>query len=335
VIDIKEFIIKSLPHHPSDLVAVVMRKFQVSRPGVHKHLNQLIATGKVVASGNTRNRIYALAEDAQTRFTIPLSSTLHESDLWKKEIQPLTIHLSKHIREICEYGFSEIVNNAIDHSQGKSLTVLCDFSKPEIFMSISDDGIGIFKKIKAALALETERESILHLSKGKFTTAQDRHSGEGIFFTSRAFDTTIISANHLSYQSIAGNDWLINDSERKIGTQVLLTIGKTSARTLQDVFKNHTDAETFAFSKTRAVVKLSLLPGETFLSRSQAKRILLGLDKFKEVVFDFKGVQTIGQGFADEIFRVFQNKHPGILLVSANANENVDFMLKHVLPEKI
>jgi len=65
-----------------------------------------------------------------------------------------------------------------------------------------------------------------------------------------------------------------------------------------------------------------------YISRSQARRVVNGLDKFKTVTLDFKDVDTLGQGFADEVFRVWKLSHPGIDIAVENANENVEFMIK-------
>jgi len=65
-----------------------------------------------------------------------------------------------------------------------------------------------------------------------------------------------------------------------------------------------------------------------YISRSQAKRLLHALDRFKKIVLDFKGVSTVGQAFADEVFRVFAKAHPGIDIEPINATENVDFMIR-------
>jgi hypothetical protein len=46
---------------------------------------------------------------------------------------------------------------------------------------------------------------------------------------------------------------------------------------------------------------------------------------------DFKGVPTIGQAFADEIFRVFANEHPNVALRTANANSEVKRLIDRVL----
>jgi len=67
---------------------------------------------------------------------------------------------------------------------------------------------------------------------------------------------------------------------------------------------------------------------DSFISRSQARRVLTGLEKFKEITLDFSDVETIGQGFADEVFRVWKNNHPDIKINYQNTNENILFMIK-------
>lgn len=66
------------------------------------------------------------------------------------------------------------------------------------------------------------------------------------------------------------------------------------------------------------------------VSRSEAREILENFVQFEEVILDFDKVPTVGQAFADEIFRVFKNKHPKIKIVPANMNESVEFMVKRV-----
>ena len=47
------------------------------------------------------------------------------------------------------------------------------------------------------------------------------------------------------------------------------------------------------------------------------------------MVFDCADIEFMGQGFADEIFRVFQTRHPEVELVVTNANESVAGMIQH------
>ena len=91
-------------------------------------------------------------------------------------------------------------------------------------------------------------------------------------------------------------------------------------------FKEYTD-ESFKFAKSKVTVRL-FEPGGSYVSRSQARRILAGLEKFKTIIMDFKDVETVGQGFADEVFRVWKQRYPDIKVVPKNTNENVLFMIK-------
>jgi hypothetical protein len=63
------------------------------------------------------------------------------------------------------------------------------------------------------------------------------------------------------------------------------------------------------------------------VSRSQAKRLLAGVDKFQIVVFDFSGVDAIGQAFADEVFRVFKRQHLEMQIMGINASKDVAQMI--------
>lgn len=88
-----------------------------------------------------------------------------------------------------------------------------------------------------------------------------------------------------------------------------------------------------AFDRTRTVVRLFAI-GTTFVSRSEAKRLLHGLERFREVVLDFGGVGAIGQGFADEVFRVWARAHPDTRLRPVDMIEPVEFMVRRALAER-
>ncbi|RLA07123.1 MAG: hypothetical protein DRQ51_07175 [Gammaproteobacteria bacterium] len=68
-----------------------------------------------------------------------------------------------------------------------------------------------------------------------------------------------------------------------------------------------------------------------FISRSQAKRLLSRLEVFEIVVLDFDAIDKIGHSFADEIFRVFQNKYPKIELKYINTNNDIEKIIKRAV----
>ena len=112
------------------------------------------------------------------------------------------------------------------------------------------------------------------------------------------------------------------------GTRVEFQVGRGTRRNLEGVFAEFAPAEyDYRFLKTKVLVKL--LQSE-YVSRSEAKRLLANLDRFREVVLDFKDVRSLGQGFADEVFRVFAAAHPATKVAAVGANSVVSAMLRHV-----
>lgn len=222
-------------------------------------------------------------------------------------------------------------NNVIDHSSGKVVSVRVALTAKKCSVLILEDGIGIFEKIKKQFNLYDHRAAVLELSKGKLTTDPSRHIGQGIFLTSRMFDEFCILANELGFIHRRNrDDWLIEaDDEASKGTCIKMEIASNSEITTKSVFDSFTDLESddYAFSKTHVPLKLAKYKDEELISRSQAKRVLSRFDRFKEVLLDFKGVNTIGQAFADEIFRVYKASHPEVNVIAINMTPEVTQMI--------
>jgi hypothetical protein len=193
---------------------------------------------------------------------------------------------------------------------------------------VSDDGEGIFQRVQKALDLFDPRESILELAKGKFTTDPANHSGEGIFFTSKVFDEFQIQSGRLFFRHDDGEtDVLIEEDRDVAGTVVRMVIANDSSRRTREVFDKFAAPEEFTFAKTIVPVRLAQREGEKLVSRSQAKRLTMRFERFQTVILDFSQVEEIGQGFADEVFRVFKQAHPETLLAPVQMNEAVAAMV--------
>ena len=220
-------------------------------------------------------------------------------------------------------------NNAIDHSGGSKIFVGIRKTALTTVMSLMDNGVGIFKKIQTAMNLLDERHAILELSKGKLTTDPRNHSGEGIFFTSRMFDSFNILSGGVFFNHKYGNeeDWIFEREKFETGTNIRMEINNNTARTKKKIFDQYTSTDDYGFNKTVVPVKMAQYGNDKLISRSQAKRVLARVELFKTVMFDFQDVEVIGQAFADEIFRVFANKHPEIELHAIHANSEVKKMI--------
>ena len=168
------------------------------------------------------------------------------------------------------------------------------------------------------------------LLKGKTTTAPKAHSGEGIFFTSKVADRFILESfgKKMRVDNIIDDVFFEQQKPSKQGTRVIFSIAKNSKRHLNSIFREfQSSPDSYAFDKTEIRVRLFTM-GTIYVSRSQARRILSGLEKFNSIMLDFEHVPTVGQAFADEIFRVFKNKHPKIQIDIENTNEAVRFMVE-------
>lgn len=334
---LRKFLVDHVKKHPRDLVNVAMKKFALTRPAVHRHLEKLVSDGDILKEGSRNTTVYTLPDkNAGVSWSLPIGKEGDEGEIWNEDFMPKLASYPKNIQDICYYGVTEMINNAIDHSQGKKLTLSWNDQGSEIQVLIHDDGIGIFEKISVALKLSDRREAILQLAKGKFTTDQKNHIGQGIFFTSRIFDSFSIASHQLRYlRTRAENDWLVEtqtDSRKLPGTAVRMTLDKRTKLKTTDVFRHYEDTD-YGFEKTDIFVKLAKLEEETYISRSQARRLLLGLDKFTTVVLDFSDVRSVGQGFVDEVFRVYKNAHPEVKISYVNANDDVEFMIRRGISE--
>lgn len=313
----------------------VSEVFGVSRQYAHRILREYVRRGDLIKVGGTRGARYVLpgVNIAGRRFKKRFNNRNTDESAILSEIEKknriLFDGLSENVRHIFQYSFLEMVNNAIEHSHSKTITI-CIERDQDIVFSVNDVGIGAFASIRRKKRLLTELDAIQDLLKGKTTTQPVSHSGEGIFFTSKAVDTFSIESHRtrLIIDNVVDDVFLEALSRLKKGTRVQCRISNTSTKDLTSIFEAYqTDPSTVAFDKTAVRIKLFVMGGD-YLSRSHARRVLAGLERFRSVTFDFDRVSAIGQAFADEIFRVFHSRHPHVRLQTENMNSAVRFMVE-------
>jgi hypothetical protein len=329
--DIRKFILEHVEKHPNDVAKITAEHFQITRQAVNKHVRRLIIEKCLTETGETRKRIYKLAALVEWRKVFTISPNLEEHVLWDKDISSVLQPLPENVMDIWHYAFTEMLNNAKDHSDGQRIAVKISKTAVSTEMMISDNGVGIFKKIQQAFDLPDQRYAILELAKGKLTTDPTRHTGEGIFFSSRMFDRFAIGADKTYYGHKFGDesDWVMDWGTG--GTTVFMELCNHTSRTPKKVFDQYAGPDgDYGFNKTVVPVNLAQYGNDKLISRSQAKRVVARLELFKTIMFDFTGVPTIGQAFADEIFRVFANEHPDISLLTIHANSEVHRMVARV-----
>ncbi|MGH8583872.1 MAG: STAS-like domain-containing protein [Gammaproteobacteria bacterium] len=327
--NIRHFIINNVEKHPRGIAKITADTFGITRQAVNKHLKKLADEHALVHRGNTRSVSYHLHPLLEWSKNYSLTGTLAEDIVWREDVAPALGRMPDNVLDIWHYGFTEMFNNSIDHSSGTVIGIQLRKTATNTELALYDDGIGIFKKIQAELDLLDERHAILELSKGKLTTDPANHTGEGIFFTSRMFDDFEIlsGGTHFSHKYGEKEDWILERDRFSSGTAVWMKLNNHTARTTRKIFDEFTSDDDIGFTKTVVPVRLAQYGDDKLVSRSQAKRLLARVDRFITVIFDFQGVDSIGQAFADEVFRVFALKHPGMELVAIKTNSAVKRMI--------
>ncbi len=319
----------------------IARHFSVSRQYASSLIKELINQNKLIKIGSTAGAAYALPEFAAKHphiFSFKITKHLKNKSLEEHKVFediekqfPLILKLDENIRSIFIYAFSEMLNNAIEHSQSDFIDIEVQIKNKELTFTANDYGIGVFKNVMKSRKLKSELEAIQDLLKGKITTQPKSHSGEGIFFTSKAADIFVLDSfdQRLTIDNTINDVFITKPKRSKKGTKVFFNISTNSNRHLSDVFKQYSRDvvdEVPVFDTTMIKIKLYTVGG-VFVSRSQARRVLSGLEPFKHIIFDFDKVPMVGQAFADEVFRVFQQIHSDKKLEAINMEEPVKFMI--------
>ena len=305
----------------------------ISRQALNVHLNRLIDEGTVVRTGATRNTRYSLPghlplpKQYSGEFLI---EGLDENLIFQRLAlsQNLSHALNSDSETIFQYVFTEMLNNAIDHSESGKVRVSAVLEARSVKARISDSGIGVFSSVAQKLGYPDEHDALLQLVKGKTTTMPQAHSGEGIFFSSKAASALVLRSHRIQVEwNRKLKDVFVSNRRYVKGTHVQIEVRRNSRTKLEDIFNEFAPREfDYQFSKSRVHVKLL---GSKYISRSEARRLVLNLEKFRLIELDFTKVESIGQGFADEVFRVFAARHPDIDIRAKNTSPAVGAMIQH------
>ena len=334
--ELKNLIMKTIKNKGRVTTADIAGITGFSRQYVQRFLKSLADEGVIVLIGKSNQAKYILPPKKNISKAKPLKvhRIMTNKDLSEdKVLRQIKVEsaifqdIAENVSSITDYAFTEMLNNAIEHSTSEKIDVVIMRTTTDIRFTVADRGIGIFNNIMKKKRLGATIAAIQDLIKGKETTAPETHSGEGIFFTSKIADILAIKSfeKKLVFDNV-GQDIYVRDVQSVKGTKVDFTLGLKSKKKLANLFSKYTD-DSFQFSKTLVKVKLYHQDVD-YVSRSQARRILAGLEKFKTIELDFKDVKTIGQAFADEIFRIWQANHKDVTFVVKEANENAMLMIK-------
>jgi anti-sigma regulatory factor (Ser/Thr protein kinase) len=322
--------------HPHDLAAHLMQRLSISRRSALKTITRLVETQWLVQQGTPRrpHHVPGLLRQVVQRY--PLAG-LDEALPWSRDFAP-SFALPPQVMRMAQHAFGELLNNAIDHSGGTSVTVSMRQTPAHLQLLVSDDGCGLFDKVARSFQIDDSALAMLELSKGKLTSDPTRHTGRGLFFASRIADVLDLHANDTAYQHRAWqrHRWSRTTPAARHGTSVFVAIALDTTRTLDTVLREHShDGQGYAFERTVVPLQLLTTPDCALDSRAQARRAALRLQQFRHAQLDFAGIADVGHGFADELFRVFARSQPQLALEPVNMAPGVRALIDSVRAEAI
>jgi anti-sigma regulatory factor (Ser/Thr protein kinase) len=320
--------------HPHDLAAHLMHRLSIRRRTAAKTIARLVETQWITQQGTPRRPQHAPGLLRQVVQRYPLAG-LDEALPWSRDFAP-NFALPAQVQRMAQHAFGELLNNAIDHSGGSNVTVSMRQTPAHLQLLVSDDGCGLFDKIAQSFQIVDPAMTMLELSKGKLTSDPERHTGRGLFFTSRIADVLDLHANDTAFQHRAWqrHRWSRTTPAARHGTSVFVAIALDTTRTLDAVLREHSrDGEGYAFERTVVPLHLLTATGCALDSRAQARHAAQRLQQFRHAQLDFAGVSEVGHGFADELFRVFARSQPDLALEPVNMAPSVRALIESVRAE--
>lgn len=329
---IKDYILNKISNNEADILKKAIATFQITENTYYRYLRELKKDG-IIFKQPGRNG-YKLNNELFSRdYELNTENTSSDDKIYINDIFPLIKDLPENVVRMWDYCFTEMMNNVIDHSGASHVRVTVMKNYINTTIILDDDGVGIFNKIKTFFHYESLEDVIMELFKGKLTTDTANHSGEGIFFTSRIADSFAAISDgkvfsHSNYLEILHDTQEFpNINSFLTGTTIIIRISNHSQKTPREIFNAYADVDG-GFTKT--CIPLKYIYDRYPVSRSQAKRLVHRFEDFREIDLDFNGISDIGQGFAHQLFTVYQAEHPEITLNPINTNDTIQRMIFHV-----
>ena len=260
-------------HHPDDLALQLEQAFTLGRRRARRLLDQMVALQWLHAEGTRRRPRFRPGPLRQVvrRYELP---NVEEDLAWSRDFAPY-FALPDAVLRLARHAFTELVNNAAEHSGGSQVTVSMRQTPTNMQLLVSDDGCGLFARLGTSHHLETPALAMLELGKGRLTSQPSRHTGRGLYFTARVADVLDLHANDAAFQHRGWqpHHWQPVRPAARGGTSVFVAFSLDTARCLDAEMRAHSlDGAGYGFERTRVALSLLGDAQQGLESRAQARR---------------------------------------------------------------
>jgi len=317
--------------HPLDLTEALAARTGSSRAAAQRLLGRLVDAQWLERSGSRRRPAYRPGALRQVVRRYALAG-LEEDRPWAQDYAAV-LALPEGVARMLRHALSELLNNAIEHSGGSTVTVSMRRSALQAQLLVADDGRGAFDTIRAACAIDDPAQAMFEIAKGRLTTRPEGHGGRGLHHTAALADVFDLHANGRGWRRVAGGAdvdadgagarWQPVRTPGGPGTLVYVAVELDTARTL-DLALRTGSGEGCRGWIDHARLPLRLLAGDGVLeSRALARRVASRLEGYAAATLDYAGITDVGPAFADEIGRVLPRRLPGVQWRRVNASAAV------------
>src|SRR3989344_2924171 len=152
--DIRRLILRKLAKKKTLKASDIVRATGFSRAYINRFFQELQNEGKIVLLGKANRSRYASTKTARgaKKELLSVSRILKNKNLSEdlvldgiKQDTGIFLDLSKNIANIIDYSFTEMLNNAIEHSRSSEIAIQMKRDKSGISFEVVDSGIGIFR----------------------------------------------------------------------------------------------------------------------------------------------------------------------------------------------
>lgn len=315
--------------HPLDLADALAARSGRSRAAAQRLLGRLVEAQWLERSGSRRRPLYRPGALRQVVRRYALAG-LEEDRPWAQDFAA-ALALPADVARMLRHALSELLNNAIEHSGGRTVTVSMRRSALQAQLLVADDGRGAFDTIRAACAIDDPAQAMFEIAKGRLTTRPAGHGGRGLYHTAALADVFDLHANGRGWRRIAAEAdadgcsarWQPVRTPSGAGTTVYVAVALDTARTLDQALRTGSREGCRGWID-HARLPLRLLAEDGVLeSRALARRVGWRLEHCAAATLDYAGITDVGPAFADEIGRVLPQRLPGLQWQRVNATPAV------------
>ena len=145
---IRRQILRDVKHHPKDIANHISSIFSITPQATNNHLKKLENSNWLASEGRGKGKQYFFGDKREYKSLFELSPDFTEDKVWRDHFSFIFEGLNENVVDICYYGFTEMINNVIDHSEGRTVYISVERNIESIIICAIDDGEGIFRRIK-------------------------------------------------------------------------------------------------------------------------------------------------------------------------------------------